>query len=51
MSPSRRFSLISAITRGRLAGECISPRPLPPILKMRTIVVDKRVKTTIIHAS
>lgn len=52
MIPTRRLSLIATIARGRvLSGEHLSPKPLPPVVKMRAIPVDKRVKTTIVHTT
>jgi len=52
MKLSRRLSLISSILKGRvLSGEHLAPRALPPMVKMRAIPVDKKVKTTIIHTT
>lgn len=51
MIPTHRLGLIASIARGRvLAGERVAPKVLPPIIKMKTIPVDKKVKSLIIHS-
>ena len=50
MKPKTRLSLISSIAKARLAGEKVGSK-LPLVVKMKTIQVDKKVKTTIIHTT
>jgi len=52
MKHSRRLSLISSISKGRvLSGEHLALRPLPPIVKMKTIAVDNRHKRVLVSLS